>query len=157
MAFEHTSDTHKDDECEDDLKAVLAVPAQAECNEEYEIKDSEDNREPSVLVHHGDAQEIKDPLFFVHRKSDEGDKRAVEQDVDIVGNNDRLYDPLFYEALKIIRLLIEALQKSVAGSKEEDGYEISTCINERKKDAFHLEDLFLRNVVEDYADGCKTS
>ena len=104
VAFDHGAYSHKDYECEDDLKACLAVAEQTEGDEEQEIKDSEDYREPCKLVHHGNTQEIEDPLFIVHRKSYERYKCAVDQDVNIVGDDDRLNDPFLYEAFKITGL-----------------------------------------------------
>lgn len=156
VADAHAADAHRNDEYEYDHKASRTVLDKAEAEEEYEIKDSENYREPRKSVHHRKAREVCEPLDLIERILNDKHQDAVDQNVNIERHYDRLNDPLPDKALEIILLGIETLDKTEARAEEKDRYEVSACIYECGKNAFLLEERLLRDVMDNDSDSGKT-
>ena len=156
VADAHAADAHRKDEYEYDHEASGTVLDKAECQEEYEVQDSEDYREPCVSVHHRKARKVCKPLDLIERILNDKHQDAVDQNVYIERNDDRLNDPLPDKALEIILLGIEALYETEARAEEKDSNEISAGINECRENAFLLEERLLRDVMDNDSDSGKT-
>ena len=157
MSVVAEADAQSDDEEEHDAKTYGAALDEAEAKKECEIKESEDYREPCVFVHHGKAQSVEDPALLRELEACEIHEQSVDQHVYVERYYDGLYDPVPDEALKVVLLCVEALDKSVTGAEKEDRNEVRACINERRENMILLEYLLLRNVVENDTDRCKAA
>ena len=156
VADAHAACTHREDKYEYDREAYGTVLDKAECQEEYEVQDSKDYREPCVSVHHRKARKVCEPLHLVERILDYEHQESVYQNVYIERNDDRLNDPLSDKTLEIIFLRIETLDKTKARAEEKDSYKVSAGIYEGRKDSFFLEERLLRDVMDNDSDSGKT-
>ena len=141
-------DTQKNDDYADVDKAFYTAPLRPEVQIENDIKDCKNDRKPCISVHHRDAEEVSDPLQRFYRPLDQEHHDAVQDDIDIERDNERLNDSLIDESLEVILLCIVALQKAVAGAEEEQCDEVRTCIDEEREHSFFLEEILLRYVVK---------
>ena len=128
MSFDAEEHSDGDHEQEDDNKAHGTALYEAEAEIENKIKKGKNDREPRISVHHGDSEEIRDPLCLVELPFNDQHQDSVDNDIYIERNDDRPDDPFPDKALKIILLGIETLDQTVSRAEKEDGYEVGTRI-----------------------------
>ena len=128
------------------------------------VENSSNNRIPGIFVHHRKAQEVCNPLSG--RKSFARGKagKAVKQNADIVRNYESLEYTLFHKALEVIRLCFQTFDKAIAGAEKENRNKEKARVHKNGQFArlaiaatCPLKSIFLRNVVKNYSNGCKTA